>query len=123
MKRFLSKILIAILGITLFAACEKDDSDFGKEVSGTYTGQLKYGTEIREDAYVVTVSRVSNDVVSMSAKFLDGSKNFNVEKVTNGYNLYSETVYNFNCTVNKKTITVNYKSNGGQMLTFQGTKD
>ncbi len=115
--------LILALG---FVACQKgdtNDGDLAGKVSGTYTGKLKYGTEVVEDAYVVNISKVSSSVVSVSADFLNGSAKFNVEKSSNGFNLISETIYNINISIYEKTVTINYKTEGGYMLTFQGTRD
>lgn len=122
MKKFLSYVaLICIAAFSLLSCTKESDSSSG--IEGVYTGQLLYGTEVVEDAYVVSITRVSSEVVSVNAEFFNGSLNFNVQKTANGYNLVSSTVYNVQITVYGKMLTINYQSSGGSMLTFQGKRD
>lgn len=122
MKKFLSYVaLICIAAFSLLSCTKESDSSSG--IEGVYTGQLLYGTEVVEDAYVVSIYKVSSEVVSVNADFFNGSLNFNVQKTANGYNLVSSTVYNVQITVYGKMLTINYQSNGGSMLTFQGKRD
>lgn len=123
MKKNLLLILLVALCIPFVSSCHKEEIDYGSIVSGTYTGKLLYGTETIEDAYVVSVSRVSSTVASVYADFFEGSLSFNIEKGASGYNLVSETVYNVDITVYGKDITINYKTKGGYMFTFRGSKD
>jgi rhs element vgr protein len=114
---------IAFVGLM---SCSKDidsPSDDSAAVAGVYTGQLMYGTEVTEDAYVVSVTKISSNVVSVHADFFDGSVNFNVQKTASGYNLVSSTVYNIQITVYGNMMTINYTTTGGYMLTFQGKRD
>lgn len=126
MKKLLSYAVLACFAVLSVLACSKDDSvptDDSSAVAGVYTGKLLYGTDVIEDAYVVSINKISSNVVSVSADFLDGSMNFNVQKTSSGYNLVSETIYNIQMTVSGKTLTVNYQTTGGYMFTFQGIRD
>ena len=120
-------LLLALATILPIASCKKDNtetSDYATAVSGVYTGKLLYGTETVKDAYVVTLSRISSTVVSMSADFLDGDvTNFNVTKSGNTYSLSSESVYNITTTVSGKQLNISYLTTGGYMFSFSGTKD
>lgn len=126
MKKILSVLCLAI-ALVSFNSCNKSDSpeskDYGTAVSGTYTGKLTAGTVVVEDAYVVYIKRISSTVVSMTADFLDGSANFNVEKSGDNFILSSETVYNITTTVANKSLYVTYKSQSGNLISFTGQKD
>lgn len=124
------RLILALCCILPLVSCGDDwgapdsnPSDLSGHVAGVYTGQLKYGTEVVEDAYVVTITRLSSSVVSMDAKFLDTEYNFNVTKEGNVYTLSSATVYNITTTVSDKQMTLNYLTKGGYMYTFLGTRD
>lgn len=127
MKKYLAILMMAVMPLFVFQSCGSDDHsdlDDGAAVAGVYTGKLLYGTTVVEDAYVVHINRVSSSVVSVSADFLSGSMNFNVEKVKdNIYNLISETSYGINIVVSGSTLTINYQTKSDYIFTFQGVKD
>ena len=118
-------VLMAIVTLLTVASCKKDEevTDYGTAVAGVYTGKLMYGTQTVEDAYVVTITRISSTVVSMYANFLNGSANFNVSKNGSVYSLVSETEYNITSTVSGNQLTVSYLTVGDLMFTFSGKKD
>lgn len=125
MRKWLWYAVLACATMLSVLACTKDSeySDDASAVAGVYTGKLLYGTSVVEDAYVISVGRISSSVVSVTADFLNGSMNFNVQKTSSGYNLVSETIANIQMTVSGKALTVNYQTTGGYMFTFQGTRD
>lgn len=129
MKKLAIFALVCASVLFLATGCNKEDtpqgSDYGKNIAGVYTGKLLYGVEIIEDAYVVTLSRVTSTVVTMYAPFFgtDMSANFNIEKEGNVYSLISATVYNMTTTITGKQMTINYLTEGGYMYTFSGSRD
>lgn len=126
MKRFVAFVLgLATLLVTSVACHKTDDvsGDYASIVSGVYTGKLQYGVETIRDAYVVTIGKVSNTVVTMTADFLQGSANFNVVKNGSTYSLVSETVWDINTTISGKDIVISYQTTGNYFFTFTGRKD
>lgn len=127
MKRFVAFVLGLATLLVTSVACQKNDDavsgDYATAVSGVYTGKLQYGTETIKDAYVVTIGKVSNTVVAMTADFLQGSANFNVIKNGSTYSLVSETVGDINTTISGKDIVISYKTTGNYFFTFTGQKD
>lgn len=132
MKTKLTYLLMALTMVMSFAftSCgDKEDepsaSDPGTAVSGVYTGQLKRGTVILNDAYVVRVTRVSSSVATVQADFYGdtGSANYNVTANGSMYVLSSATDSNITISVSGKSISVTYTNSAGALLTFTGVKD
>ncbi len=123
-------IIIALFGLSFsLSSCGEDDKenlnpDNASAISGTYIGKLSYGTMLVEDAYIVAISRLSSNVVSMSADFL-GSEEFryNIIKEGNVYSLVNEGIFDINATITGNFLIIDYNTSSGNMLTFKGTKE
>ena len=126
--KFLLTLAFAVISCVSFVSCSKDDDDnlnqdMASQVAGVYTGKLTVNEEVIADAYVVTVTRISSSVVSVSAKFLNESENYNIVYENGQYKFKSETINNINIVVTGKNINVSYLTNGGWMANFFGTRD
>ncbi|MBR2006808.1 MAG: type IV secretion protein Rhs [Alistipes sp.] len=126
--KFLLTLAFAVISCVSFVSCSDDDDDnlnqdMASQVAGVYTGKLTVNDEVIEDAYVVTVTRISSSVVSVSAKFLNESENYNIVYENGQYKFKSATINNINIVVTGKNINVSYLTNGGWMANFFGTRD
>lgn len=126
---FLLMILAMLMACTLTGCGDKENdpgaTDPGAAVSGVYTGQLKKGSTIVSDAYVVKVTKVSSSVATVQADFYGemGSSNYNITSSGSMYVLSSATDSNITIAVSGKSITINYTNTAGTLLTFTGSKD
>ncbi len=124
-------LLTLCFSVGVMTSCSDDDdepqTDNGTAVAGTYSGRLSYGTTIVEDAYIVTISRVTSSVVTVYAGFLDKvydeGLNCNVSQSNGTYTLVNEAQPNISITVYGNTINISYLTGGGLMYTFNGQKD
>lgn len=125
--KFLLTLVFAVISCVSFVSCSDDDDnlnqDMASQVAGVYTGKLTINDEVIEDAYVVTVTRINSSVVSVSAKFLNESENYNIVYENGQYKFKSATINNINIVVTGKNINVSYLTNGGWMANFFGTRD
>lgn len=126
--KFLLTLAFAVISCVSFVSCSDDDDDnlnqdMASQVAGVYTGKLTINDEVIEDAYVVTVTRINSSVVSVSAKFLNESENYNIVYENGQYKFKSATINNINIVVTGKNINVSYLTNGGWMANFFGTRD
>lgn len=125
--KFLLTLAFAVISCVSFVSCSDDDDnlnqDMASQVAGVYTGKLTINDEVIEDAYVVTVTRINSTVVSVSAKFLNESENYNIVYENGQYKFKSATINNINIVVTGKNINVSYLTNGGWMANFFGTRD
>lgn len=126
--KFLLTLAFAVISCVSFVSCSDDDDDnlnqdMASQVAGVYTGQLTVNEEVIADAYVVTVTRISSSVVSVSAKFLDEDENYNIVYENGQYKFKSATINNINIVVTGKNINVSYLTLGGWMANFFGTRD
>ena len=126
--KFLSVMLLLVAASVCTSSCNKDDEedviDYADVVSGVYTGKLTSNNQVIQDAYVVSISKVSSKVVTVSAAFFnEGSENYNVEQEGDQYVFKSEPSVNINITVSGKTLTINFLNNDFSMTTFVGEKD
>lgn len=125
-------MLIAFIGMGMtFTSCsddEKDDdlynsSDYGAAVAGVYAGKLTSGGYVIDDAYIVTITRISNTVVKMNADFFDNSVNFNVSYANGIYNLTNADYSDENITVLNKTLSIVFRNAAGSNTMFNGVRD
>ena len=122
--------LMMMLAMSLsFVSCGGDDekenvTDNAGAVAGIYTGKLKVGSSIVEDAYVVTITRISSTVVKVTADFYNGGNaNYNVSKEGAQYIFSSESSSGINISVTGKAITMSFLNQGNTMTTFTGSRD
>lgn len=134
LKNLLSKwnvlaiALVAMMSVGL-SSCGGDDSDdpvtgddLSVVVQGTYSGRLTNGEVIVSDAYIVTITKLTNETVQVQADFFDGSKNFNLSKSGNQISFSNATLSNFSMYYMGGNVVINYLSKGGAMLTYNGKK-
>lgn len=134
LKNLLSKwnvlaiALVAMMSVGL-SSCDGDDSDdsvtgddLSVVVQGTYSGRLTNGDVIVSDAYIVTITKLTNETVQVQADFFDGSKNFNLSKSGNQISFSNATLSNFSMYYMGGNVVINYLSKGGAMLTYNGKK-
>ena len=126
--KFLSVMLLLVAASVCTSSCNKDEEedviDYADVLSGVYTGKLSSNNQVIQDAYVVSISKVSSKVVTVSAAFFnEGSENYNVEQEGDQYVFKSESSVNINITVSGKTLTINFLNNDFSMTTFVGEKD
>ena len=129
--KFLGLMLAMLVASMSFVGCsdDKDDEilDFASQVAGVYTGKLKVDSRVIEDAYVVTVTKISSTVVKVTANFYssstNNSENFNVEKTGSLYIFTSASSSGQSISVTGKEITISFINGLGGMTTFTGTKD
>ena len=135
--------LLSWIFVLLFAfslASRKDDDEEEQDnveivgvspadaVAGTYSGRRTYGTEVISDAYIVTITKITNSTVSLKADFFesvdnpDGIVNFNVSEQGNQYVLENATEANISIVVSGNSISINYLTNGNYMMSYYGTK-
>ena len=93
------------------------------QVSGTYSGRLTLGEEVLEDAYIVRVTKLTDNTVAVKANFFgDDDMNFNLIQSGSQIAFSNATLSNFSMYALGNTLVINYLSNGGNMLTYTGTK-
>lgn len=135
-----SMMLLAVAFSMSFISCGSDDkSDDGSvtapvatpvsladRVSGTYSGQLTLGTSVREDAYIIKITKLTDSTVSVWAKFfpddVDNTMNFNLSESAGQIVFSNQSISDFSMYLTGSTLIINYLSNGGNMLTYTGTK-
>lgn len=136
MKNFVKcvSVLLMVLAMGLVSCGSDSSDDSGKDdnpvvtladrVAGTYSGRLMLGTDVREDAYIVTVTKLTDNTVKVAARFFGdaGSENFNLSESSNQIVFTNSTISNFSMYVTGNSMVINYLSNGGNMLTYTGTK-
>lgn len=129
LKSYFCVLLMLCAGVSL-AACSDDDddtatADYGSKVAGVYTGTLSSNGYVIDDAYVVRVTRVSNTVVQVSARFFgdDEKYNFNVDYVNGQYVFRSSNMSNINFAVNGKILSISYTNVSGSLVNFTGSRD
>ena len=136
MKIFAKYVSILLMVLTVgLVSCGSDDSGnsgtdanpvvtLADRVTGTYSGRLMLGGEVRQDAYIVTVTKLTDKTVKVSAKFFGdkGEENFNLSESSNQILFTNSTISNFSMYVTGNSMVINYLSNGGNMLTYTGTK-
>ena len=127
--KYLSMLLIMVAMSVCMVSCGDDDdpasdSDYGSAVAGVYTGKLTVNNTVVEDAYVVTVTRVSSTVARVSADFYsDGGSNYNIKKEGGQYLFSSESSSNITISVTGKIIAINFLNGNGSITTFSGNRD
>lgn len=138
-KNFFWSLMAVVMAVTLsvgLASCGDDKKDDKPEptpdpvvlsladmVSGTYSGRLTLGDEVKADAYIIDITKLTSTTVAVKAKFFgDDPMNFNLSQV-NGLVIFSNaTLSNFDMSYTNGSIVINYLSNGGNMLTYRGSK-
>ena len=126
---FLTWMLVMLFAVP-FVSCSDDDDDADVDladiVAGTYVGTLQniYSTN---DAYVVTITRVSATAVTIEAAFLTDSDGgvavFNVSQYGTQYiltNSYYDT--RISVIIVGSTLNISFSNQAGSMTTFIGSK-
>ncbi len=106
-------MLIAFIGMGIsFTSCSSDDEfeNYAKEIEGIYTGKLEIDNSLAEDAATITITRISNTVVSLEAKFLNEKINFNIEKNDEVYRLKNETLRNYSINIQNKYLSLSMQA-------------
>lgn len=105
MKKLLKLMAMLLMIVTMsvpMTSCGSDDDDDPKDpaskITGVYTGKLVSDGYVIDDAYAVTVERVSTSVVLVTAPdiFSTTTRNYNVE-YNNG--IYTLTNSNYMSTL------------------------
>jgi len=133
--KFLGWMFISLLASVSLTSCSDDDDepepqpvvesvDMASAIEGVYSGQRKVGTSVVDDAYIVRVVKLTSTTVRVEADFYgdDGGENFNVTKQGDQYVLINETSQGISITITGKTISINYLTNGGYMMSYVGIK-
>ena len=98
------------------------DRSLSGQVAGTYSGKLMNGTTVLRDAYIVTITKLTDNTVSVKAEFFgDKIYNFNLTQSNSQINFVNETIVGFNMVYSSGSIIINYQSSSG-MLTYTGTR-
>lgn len=93
------------------------------QVAGTYSGRLKLGEEIIEDAYIIKIIKQTDTTVTVDAPFFGGETyNFNLSQNGNQIQFSNATIQNFSMFFMGNQVTISYLSGSGNMLTYTGTK-
>ncbi|MCM1107584.1 MAG: hypothetical protein NC388_00865 [Clostridium sp.] len=133
--KFLSWMFVALITSFVMAGCSNDDDesqagvtetviDLSDAVSGVYSGKLSMGSEVVNDAYIVTITRVTSTAVHVKANFFgEDPVVFNVEKLGNQYVLTNTSNYNnVSMYVSNGTLNINYVNVLGAMMAYVGNK-
>lgn len=125
----LSMLLMMVALSVCMVSCGSDDdedviADYAGQVSGVYTGKLTLDNTVIEDAYVVTIDKISSSVVKVSAEFYSGgSANYNVTYSNGQYLFQSESSSGITISVTGKSVTISFLNKNGTMTTFNGKRD
>lgn len=124
LKRLFAAIIL-ILSLSFITGCEKSNQPktAADAVAGIYSGKLSYGAEVLQDAYVVRIVKMTSNVVTIYADFLNGSKNYNVVPRSGIYVISSETDPNITASVSGKSLTISYITSSKLLATFYGERD
>lgn len=92
-------------------------------VKGTYAGRLMNGTEIVQDAYIVTINKLTDTTVEVQAGFFgDESINFNLSKDGNQISFTNALLSGFSMVYVEGTLMINYSNSYYGMLTYTGVR-
>ena len=92
-------------------------------VEGIYSGRLMLGETVMEDAYIVKIFKQTDNTVTVEAPFFGGDTyNFNLTENGNQILFSNSTIQNYSMSVMGNQVSISYLSNGGNMLTYNGTK-
>lgn len=130
MKKILEIRIMLLLAVLVsafaFSSCGGDDDepeqDYGSKIAGQYAGKLESNNTVLADAYVVSITRVSNTVVTVHADFLSKSENFNVTLSNGIYYLKNETAGYINLSVRGDNLSASYTNKYGSLVTFEGKR-
>ena len=130
-KYFSMLLMVMTLSVT-FMGCGKDDDEdevrvksLADEVVGTYSGRLLLNQKIKEDAYIVKIAKYTETTVQVQANFFSSSnkaENFNLNKSNGQITFVNNTYDNMNIIYINGILTINYLSQGGDMLTYSGVR-
>lgn len=136
-KNLFMVMILAAFSVS-FTSCGGDDDDdepatgsnLAAKIEGIYTGKLTYGTQTVEDAYMFSITRVTNTVVSVKADIFgttdsgdSKSVRFNVVSKNGSYVLENEDYPSISMSVTGKNMFVTYLTTGGYMFSFNGSRD
>ncbi len=123
-------MLFVLMGtVSLSSSCDNgsdssDENDLASKIAGNYVGKLSSGGKVIEDAYVVSVIRISNTTVSVSAAFQNpSSQNYNVEYTSGQYKLVNSMKANMTYIITGKHLNVSFVNRNNSMTTFDGDRD
>lgn len=124
--KFLGWMFVVLLTSVSFASCSDDDDegDLADIVAGTYAGKLESGGNSVDDAYLVTLTRVTSTVVKVSAGFFDEEPAFNVENTGGQYKLVNTSNYS-NVTMyvtSNGVLNISFVNGNRTMTVYSGTK-
>ena len=92
-------------------------------VKGTYAGRLMNGTEIVQDAYIVTINKLTDTTVEVQAGFFgDESINFNLSEDGNQIVFTNALLTGFSMVYIDGTLMINYSNSYYGMLTYTGVR-
>ncbi len=127
--KYLSMLLMIVAMSVCMVGCGDDDdkdqvTDFAGQIAGVYTGRLTENNTVIEDAYVVSVTKISSTVVSVAADFYnDGIRNYNVAYSNGQFMLTSETSSNITISIMGKSMSISFLNAKGTITTFSGKRD
>lgn len=131
--KLLSWMFVALLTSVSLASCSDDDDpvadtatqvgDVSDIVSGVYSGKLEVGGYTIDDAYIVTITRVTSTAVKVKADFFNEDPVFNVEKVGTQYKLTNTSTYsNISMFVSGGVLNINFVNGAGSMTVYAGNR-
>lgn len=123
--------MVFLMTITLcltFTSCKNDKNKYiplAQHVVGTYSGKLSANYRTVEDAYIVKVIELTDKTVQVQASFFSTSThsvNYNLTE-SNGQILFVNTTYDYvNIVYNNGTLTINYVTTDGELITYAGRR-
>ena len=78
--------------------------------------------KVLDDAYPITVTKLSDTAVNVTAAFFDTPQNFNLSQGVNQIEFSNATLANIEIRVSDNTMTINYLSAKGYELSYRGVK-
>ena len=91
-------------------------------VAGTYVGKLTYGDEVLDDAYTITVTKVNDTSVTVTADFFETPQNFNLSQRLFTIYFSNTILTNIEIFVDGNTMKVNYQQPEGYKISYRGEK-
>lgn len=130
-KYFTMLMMVLSIGMTVTSCGDDDDEptppdpqSLADRVKGTYSGKLTSGSNVLEDAYIVKITKQTDNTVTVEAKFFgdDGGMNFNLSESNGIINFSNSGLSNLTMYMTSGTLIITYKANSGNMLTYTGTR-
>ncbi len=113
----------ATIQVTQSGNPKPTSNSLAETVKGVYSGRLMNGTEIVQDAYIVTITKLTDKTVEVKAGFFgDEPMNFNLEKDGNQIVFTNALLSGFSMVYVEGTLMINYSNSYYGMLTYTGTR-